>query len=274
MGRKVLGKGLGALIPQERLVRTCPIEDLRPGRLQPRKTFDEEGLEGLARSIKEKGILQPILVREVGGRYEIVAGERRWRAALRVGLKEVPIQVVEVNEREGLELALVENLQREDLNPIEEAEGYRRLIEEFGYSHEEVATKVGKERTTVSNALRLLKLPPEIKEEVIKGRISAGHARALLSLDSPTLQREACRRIVRDGLSVREAEGLVKRLRRGGDEARGVARPSEVGALEEELKRLLGTKVEIRMGSRRGRIVIEFYSLEDLERILEVLRPK
>lgn len=275
MGRKALGRGLGALIPQEeKEVRMCPVEDLRPGRFQPRRAFDDERLEELTQSIKEKGIIQPLLVRRIEGSYEIVAGERRWRAALRAGLKEVPVQVIKVNDRESLELALVENLQREDLNPIEEAEGYKRLIEEFGYSHEEVATRVGKDRATISNALRLLRLPQEIKEEVVKGKISAGHARALLSLGSPALQIEACRKVVKGALSVRETERLVKNLGRGKEREDGSSKPSEIAALEEELKRLLGTKVEIKIGSRKGRISIEFYSLDELERILEVLKIK
>ncbi len=272
MGRKALGKGLGALIPTEEGVKTCPVEDLRPGRYQPRRAFGEEGLEELARSVKEKGIIQPIVVRKAGDGYEIIAGERRWRAALKAGLKEVPIQLVDADDRESLELALVENIQRENLNPIEEAEAYKRLVEEFGYSHEEVALRVGKDRATVSNTLRLLKLPVEVREEILRGGISAGHARAILSLPTPSLQIEACRRIMKGGLSVREAERLVKRMAEGGRTGEKRSIPPEIRDLEDELKRALATKVEVKMGRRKGRLVIEFYSLEDLDRIINRLR--
>ncbi len=276
--RKALGRGLEALIPRietEEALLTCPIEELKPSRLQPRKAFNEESLDDLAVSISEKGVIQPLLVRKTSDGYELVAGERRWRAALKAGIKEVPIRVVDVSDRESLELALIENIQREDLNPLEESEAYKRLIDEFGYSQEEVARRVGKNRTTINNALRLLKLPVEVREQIASGGITAGHARALLAIGDILIQRELCRRIVKQGLSVRETERIAGRLKTGKKEEKRHRRELKeptLRALEDELKQLLGTKVEIRMKKSSGRIEISFYSIDELERILEMLR--
>ena len=276
--RKALGKGLEALIPRietDEGLLTCPIEELKPSRLQPRKAFNEGSLDELAESISEKGVIQPLLVRKTSDGYELVAGERRWRAALKAGIKEVPIRVVDVSDRESLELALIENIQREDLNPLEESEAYKRLIDEFGYSQEEVARRVGKNRTTINNALRLLKLPVEVREQIASGGITAGHARALLTVGDILIQRELCRRIVKQGLSVRETERIAGRLKTRKKDAKGHRREVKeptLRALEDELKQLLGTKVEIRMKKNSGRIEISFYSIDELERILEILR--
>ncbi len=276
-----LGKGLGALIPEpeeagERRLFYCGIEEIRPNRSQPRKHFDEAKLLELAETLKEKGILDPLMVRRVEGGYELIAGERRWRAAQKAGLKEVPVIVREADDREVLEISLIENLQREDLNPIEEAEGFRDLIEKFEISHEEVSRRVGKDRTTITNALRLLKLPAEIQNHLIQNRISAGHGRAILSLDSRENQRELCDLIIEKGLSVREAEMWAKRWaekskRRAGIEKRREELLGQLQTLQDALRRHLGTKVKIQARGKKGKIEIEYYSLEDLERIVETI---
>ncbi|RPJ06349.1 MAG: ParB/RepB/Spo0J family partition protein [Deltaproteobacteria bacterium] len=279
--RMALGKGLGALIPdmgqeESRTVLYCGIEEVLPNRSQPRKHFDEARLQELAESIKGKGILEPLIVRRVGEGYEIIVGERRWRAAQRAGLKEVPVLVKEIEGREALEISLIENLQRENLNPIEEAEGFRRLLEEFGLSQEDLAARVGKDRTTVANTLRLLKLPPEMREHLLQNRMTPGHARAILSLEAPEKQKALCDLIVQKGLSVREAEALAKRL--SGKSARPAASDrkkeeleSQLKALQDSLRQHLGTKVQIAPKGRRGRIEIEYYSPEDLGRIVETI---
>lgn len=279
--RMALGKGLGALIPEpeergEQRLFYCGIEEIRPNRSQPRKRFDEARLLELAETIKEKGILDPLTVRRVEGGYELIAGERRWRAAQKAGLKEVPVIVREADDREVLEISLIENLQREDLNPIEEAEGFRELIEKFGISQEEVSQRVGRDRTTVANALRLLKLSADIQAHLIENRISAGHARALLSLESREKQKELCNLIIEKGLSVREAEAWAKRWsekpkRRARLETKREELLAQVQTLQDSLRRHLGTKVTIQARGKRGRIFIDYYSLEDLERIVEAI---
>lgn len=276
-----LGKGLGALLPETgqeegQTIISCGIEEVFPNRNQPRKHFDEEKLQELADSIREKGILEPLIVRRVAQGYEIIVGERRWRAAQRAGLKEVPVVVKEVESLEALEISLIENLQRENLNPVEEAEGYQRLVEEFGLSQEEVAARVGKDRTTVANTLRLLRLLPEIRQNLLEGQISAGHARAILSLDSEEKQRELCGLILEKGLSVREAEAFARRWAK---RRRKLAAPDrdqealerQLQALQEALMRRLGTKVQILTRGNRGKVEIEYYSAEDLERIVEAI---
>jgi len=275
-----LGRGLASLLPEEPALEEspevffCPVEAIRPSPWQPRSLHDEESLAELAASIKEKGILQPLLVREVTpGLYELVAGERRWRAAKLAGLKRVPVIVRDLSPQEALELALIENLQREDLNPIEEARGYQRLIQEFGLTQEDVAQKVGRDRSTIANALRLLKLPEDLQEDVLSGRLSAGHARALLSLPEAALMRRLRDEILAKGLSVRQTEALVRKWREE-KEASKVKQESDPNllALEDELKRLLGTKVRLSWGKRKGRLVIEFHSTEQFEAFLEKLR--
>ncbi|RLA92967.1 MAG: chromosome partitioning protein ParB [Deltaproteobacteria bacterium] len=273
--RSGLGKGLDALLrglegEGEAEVFLCEVEELSPNPFQPRRDLGEEALEELARSIEQKGLLQPLLVRRKGEGYEIIAGERRWRAAQRAGLKRVPVILKEASDQEVLEMALVENLQRQDLNPLEEAEAYKRLMEEFGYTQEEVARRVGKDRSSVANTLRLLKLPPEVKEALREGRITAGHARALLAAGSPQEQLRLYQKVLREGLTVRDVEREAR--------SRGTARRAteaydpDTEALLEELRHLLKTQVRISYQRGKGKLEIEFYSLEDLERIVDVIR--
>ncbi len=280
MARQALGKGLGALIPErpqpepdrKRALQTCGIEEIRPNPLQPRKKFDEAQIEELAESVRQKGILQPLLVRRQGNGFELIAGERRWRAAQKAGVKEVPIIIRDVPEPEVLELSLIENIQRENLNAIEEGEAYRALMEQYQLTQEEVSQKVGKDRTTVTNTLRLLKLPPEIKDSLINGLLSMGHARAFLGLDAPEKQRQALRRVLAEGLSVRQTENLIKRLRVKDRPAPAKKNGDWRHPLAEELQRILGTKVNIQSRGKRGRIEIEFYSLDELDRLISFLR--
>lgn len=276
--KESLGRGLGALFSDlaenggdRSRFQFCAIEALKPNRFQPRRHFDPDEQKGLVESIRETGILQPILVRKDGNAFEIIAGERRWRAAQKAGLTSVPVVVRDVDDRQLAELTLVENLQREDLNPVEEAEGYRILQERFRLSQEEIAGRVGKERSTVANTLRLLKLPPAIRDGLVRKDISAGHARALLALSSEKLQQEAFRRIRERNLNVRQTEALVRRLEKEKKEKEHPSSsPSPIENLESELSRRLLTRVRIRAGKRNGgRIEIRFHDNEDLRRLLE-----
>lgn len=281
MEHRALGKGLAALIPERAEVRRnetvayLKTEILRGNAFQPRTHYDETKLEELKASIREKGVLQPILVRAKGEGYEVIAGERRLKAARALNMLEVPVIIKDVTDQEALVLALVENIQREELNPIEEAEAYRRLIEEFRYTHDQVAESVGKDRSTVSNLLRLLKLPAEIQKSVYEGSLSMGHARALLSVELPSEQRRLFALVIKKGLSVRELEDLVKPPSQAVSRREKVQGPKdhEVSALEERLQRILGTKVSIHSRNKKGKIIIEYYSLEDLDRILEIIKP-
>ncbi|WP_022853175.1 ParB/RepB/Spo0J family partition protein [Thermodesulfatator atlanticus] len=277
---KGLGRGLDALLPDETFsepgeeIFFCPIEALRPSPYQPR-IQKEKGLEELAASIKEKGLLQPLLVREVTpGIYEIVAGERRFQAARLAGLKRVPVIVKELSHQETLELALIENLQREDLNPIEEALGYQRLMEEFDLTQEEVAQKVGKSRAAVANTLRLLKLPAFLQDDLLNDRISAGHARALLPLaHDENLLRQIRDQIIKKGLSVRETEDLVKKLKeKTTPKPKESPKDPDIIALEQELAQVIGARVKISWGKNKGKLVIEFKSSEQFESFLERLK--
>ncbi len=278
--RSALGKGLAALIPElgrgeEKALVYCGIEEIVPNRSQPRKHFDESKLEELAASIKEKGVLEPLIVRRVDEGYELIVGERRWRAAQKAGLKEVPVLVHEAERAEALEISLTENLQRENLNPVEEAEGFKRLIDEFGLNQEKLAARMGKDRATIANALRLLKLPSDVIEQLIQNRITPGHARAILSLETKEKQRELCQRIIQQGLSVREAEALARQWsekpkKTGAEKKRGELE-SQLKSLQDALRRQLGTKVQITPKGKRGKIEIEYYSFEDLERIVEAI---
>src|SRR4030043_2236082 len=214
--RMALGKGLGALLPEFGQTESaaflyCGIEEITPNRSQPRKHFDETKLQQLAEAVKEKGILEPLIVRRIDGGYELIVGERRWRAAQKAGLKEVPVVVKEADRREVLEISLIENLQREDLNPIEAAESFKHLLEEFNIRQEDLSQRIGKDRTTIANTLRLLKLPLEVRNQLLQNHITSGHARAILSLESREKQKELCALIMKKGLSVREAEALAKR---------------------------------------------------------------
>ena len=258
----------------EQMVKVALIE---PNQSQPRKKFDQEQMEELAESIKLHGVLQPLLVQKKDGLYEIIAGERRWRAAKLAGLKEVPVVIRQYTPQESMEVALIENLQREDLNPIEAAKAYQRLIQEFGLKQEEIAAKVAKNRTTITNAMRLLKLDEGIQNMVIENVISSGHARALLGLEDPEMQLKAAKMIMEDKLSVRETERLVKRLIREAEEKDKPKKQEKninfiYQNLEERMKTVMGTKVTIHNKDKnKGRIEIEYYSEAELERIVEMI---
>lgn len=272
--KRGLGSGLDALLPDrlEGEYFLCPVEDIHPSPSQPRQEFDPETLEELAQSIREKGLIQPVIVRKSdGGGYELIAGERRWRAAQRAGLTELPAIARDAGEEEVLELALIENLQREDLNPVDEARGYRLLLDRTDLTQEELAFRIGKSRATVANSLRLLSLPGEALEALRAGAITAGHARAILAADGEHARHEALAQIVGKALSVRQAEALVKRGVRGPQAPR--RRDADLKQLEERLARRLGTKVTVRPGKKKGagQISIPFRSLDDLDRILALL---
>ena len=277
--RQVLGKGLSALIPEKpsselegkRAFHFCGIEEIQPNPFQPRKAFGDEQLQELAGSIREKGILQPLVVRRKGESYELIAGERRWRAAQKAGVKEVPILIKDIPESEILELSLIENIQRENLNPIEEAEAFKGLVDHFHLTQEEISRKVGKDRTTIANTIRLLKLPPEIRQSLADGAISMGHARAFLSLDGLEKQKLAFKKVLAANLSVRQTESLVKRIHSKGH-PRHSKNNQEWNPMVEELQRVLGTRVRIVGNRKRGRIEIEFYSQDELDRIIDQLR--
>ncbi|MBI3795699.1 MAG: ParB/RepB/Spo0J family partition protein [Deltaproteobacteria bacterium] len=284
--RRPLGRGLGALIPEGPPVapsaeRRVPIAEIHPNPRQPRRFFAEDRLAELAESIRHQGILQPLVVRRVEYGYELIIGERRFRAAQRAGLDRVPVIVKEVTSAESLEMALVENIQREELTPIEEALAYRQLMEEFHLTQEDVANRVGKSRPVVTNLLRVLQLPEEIKDEVDRGNLSVGHARTLLTLGTPEQQIELARKIMRQGLSVRETETLVARAPERlpaedslpSAEGERSARPDLfISALEEELIQALGTKVRLHQRKKGGRIEIEYYSNEELEGLVRRLK--
>ena len=276
--RVALGKGLGALFPElekgeKGALLLCDIHEIHPSPWQPRKLVADDGIEELAQSIREQGVLQPLVVRQKGEGYELIVGERRWRAAQRAGLKKVPILIKEATDQEVLELALIENLQREDLNPLEEAEAYQRLITEFAYTQEVLAQRIGKDRSSVANMLRLLKLPEEVKESLAKNKISMGHARALLAFKHEREQIAFCRKIVQKGLSVRETEGSIRHFLedKTSKSPRAVVMP-ELESLREELRHILKTQVRLKMRGEKGVIEIEFYSLDDLERVLDLMR--
>ncbi len=279
-GKKGLGTGLGVLFgadefDDEAEQLTLPISKVEPRSEQPREYFDQEALEALADSIRQYGLIQPITVRKLdSGYYQIIAGERRWRASRLAGLTEVPVRVIEADDRRTAELALVENLQREDLNPIEEAKGYKLLIEEYGLTQEDAARSVGRSRPAVTNAMRLLMLTPPVMEMVEKGKLSAGHARAILSVSEPSKQLAAANEIIKKNYSVRKAEQLAARIAR---EPRQV--PEESGEISvdyaaeisNELSKKLGRKVKLIDGKRNGKIEIEFYGADDREALIEKL---
>jgi ParB family chromosome partitioning protein len=298
--RRALGRGLAALIPEAPSrpsssaggedgrdgapvsrgdgLRQVAIEDIHPARQQPRKSFDDERLEQLAESIRSQGIIQPLVVRRrEGGGFELIAGERRWRAAQRAGLHELPVVVREVAEQRAFEMALVENLQRADLNAIEEAEGYQRLMAEFGYTQESLASRVGKDRSTIANSLRLLKLPPPVRDMVIGSSLSMGHARALLGLDSDADIERLARQTVARELSVRQVETLVRRER---DEERAAPKPPPpppspaARDLVNRLESTLGTRVKlVQVDGTRGHIEIQYHSLDQLDAVLDKILP-
>jgi len=280
--RSGLGRGLGALIPNEVVgdrssaLIDIPISSLKPNPHQPRTRFDEETLASLTASIRELGVLQPILVRATGpDQYELIAGERRWRAARRAGHQTIPAIVRAATDIGSIEQALVENLHRQDLNPLEEAAAYQQLIEDFGITHEHLALRVGKSRAAITNTLRLFQLPPSVQRLVMEGQLSAGHARALLGTPDRAFQEALARRAVAEGLSVRNVEDAVRarneRVPRSQPTPGSRLRPPGILELETLLSSHLDTRVKVDMGSRKGRMVIEFGSLEDLERIYRAM---
>ena len=303
MAKPALGRGLGALLggnpvlaqpapaapsqpatppltPDDReRVRRVPLGRIRPCPLQPRKDFSDEALKELADSIREQGIVQPLIVRERGGFFELIAGERRWRAAQLLNLSEVPVITREADDRAVLELALIENLQRENLNAIEEAHGYAQLAEQFQLTQEDIAAKVGKSRAVVANALRLLKLPEAVQKFIRDGRLSVGHGKVILGLSDEKLQQLAAERVIKEGLNVRQAEGLVAKLQtRGARKARTkletvapAAGDPHVADLEAKLREVFATKVKLNYALGKGSVEISFFSEEELERILQIL---
>jgi ParB family transcriptional regulator, chromosome partitioning protein len=286
MPRQTLGRGLSALLGDDKPLEPTfdqstsldlDIDLISPNPDQPRSRFTEEGLAELEQSIRMNGVVQPIVVRQIGSRYEIVAGERRWRASQRAELRKIPAVVKEVSDEKMLELALIENIQRQELNPIEEAKAYRKLIDQLGLTQEEVAERVGKSRTVVTTAMRLLKLPNEVLREIETGRISAGHGRALLMSDDRSIQRQVANSIIDYGLSVRETEKTIKRLGKSPQttDKKQVTRvvDANVKAAETRLMRALSTSVKIKPDNKGigGKIEIEYYSVDDLDRIYRVI---
>lgn len=273
-----LGKGLGALMLENNTdsmvsTDTLAVNDIIPNKEQPRKTFDEAALQELADSIKQHGVLQPLLVRPLTtGGYQLVAGERRWRASRLAELKEVPVIIKELSDTEAMEIAIIENLQREDLNPIEEAEGLQTLIDKCGFTQEEVATSVGKSRPAITNALRLLRLPEEVRQMTKDGDISAGHARALLAFDNEPMMLDCAKQIVDKKLTVRDVEKMAKRPKTSKIKASsGKARDSFYDEVELALSDALGTKVKVYNGRNKGTLEIEFYTLDDLKNIANAI---
>lgn len=272
MHKRGLGRGLGALLSSEPIegepLTELPIDQIDANPHQPRKSFDPQALEELVGSIKASGVIQPIVVRRAGQRWQLIAGERRWRAARAAGLERIPAVVREASDAESLELALVENLLREDLNPIEEAEAFQRLLQEFGWTQEELGRRVGKERSSVANTIRLLKLPVPIQEDLRAGRLTMGHARALLTLENPNAQLRLRDEILAHSWSVRATEQDVQKRQ---PVARVRRRSSELAAVEEALQRALLTRVKIVGNDRRGRIEILYANPEELERLISTL---
>ena len=278
MSKRGLGKGLEALIPkveykEKELVIEMDTESLTPNLFQPRKNFDKEKMEELKESIRKHGIIQPIVVRKMASGYEIVAGERRLKAAKEIGLKKIPAIIKILNNEKSLEIALVENIQREDLNPIEQANSFKRLIDEFNLTQQELAEVTGKSRALVANTTRLLKLNPEIQKNISEGKISFGHAKLLLSIEDEEVQRAVCDRIIANDLSVRDTERLIKNIEKVQKKQFKVKNISieHVPEVEGRLREILGTKISILYDGKKGKINIEFYNKEDLRRIVNLL---
>ena len=282
-----LGKGLGALMgdavyaeEQAGSLSTLPISQIQPGMKQPRKKFDTEAIAELADSIREHGLIQPLTVRRLGsGYYQIIAGERRWRASKEAGLSEVPVNIIEADDKKVMELGLIENLQREDLNPMEEANGYRVLMEEHGLTQDEVAQRMGKSRPAIANALRLLNLPDAVRFLLEEGKLSAGHAKAILGAPSGEPQKKLAQKVIDEGLSVRETEALAKRMSKPAKEQKEAAPvdPKEdfqlyYKDLSQQLSQRFGRKVAFQPGKKKSLLTMEYYDLDDLENLLERLR--
>ncbi|MBI3315922.1 MAG: ParB/RepB/Spo0J family partition protein [Candidatus Omnitrophica bacterium] len=277
MEKKVLGRGLEALIPvgdqtTREKVQMIRIEQIQPSQFQPRQSFSHEKIRELAKSIKEKGVIQPVIVRAADqDNFELIAGERRLRAVRELGLNEIPAIVRRVSDKDVLEMSIVENIQREELNALEEAKAYRRLTQEFGLTQESVAERVGKDKSSVSNLLRILSLPEKVQDYLSKNMITFGHAKALLPLLDAKRQIAFCEKIIRKNLSVRQAEIAFQPKRRLKTSVRISDKDADIQSLEERLQHALGTKVRIQHGKKRGRIVVEYYSLEDLDRVVALL---
>lgn len=274
-----LGRGLDALLSSQDILDAeapgfflCPIEKIRPNPDQPRKTFRKEALSGLAASIKEKGVIQPLLVTEKDGFYEIIAGERRWRAAQMAGVQKVPVVLRDADGREALELALIENIHREDLNPVEEALAYKHLADDLGLSQTKIAARVGKDRSTVANMLRLLNLPRTVLQDIAEEKITTGHAKAILMLEDPGSQKRLRDEIIKKGLSVRQAEELARRIRQGKKNAPRKAKDPDLEYLCDELSRIVGAKVNIVQGKRGGKVEIRCRNRNDMERLISLLK--
>lgn len=286
MEKRVLGRGLAALIPEKQTVsninmlepniqqgvRNIPIEKIKANKYQPREEFNQETLDDLAASIKEKGFIQPVLVRLKNDEYELIAGERRFRAAKKLGYKEIPAIIKEATDLDSLELSIIENVQRENLNPIDQAKAYKRLQEEFNLTQEKVADTIGKDRTTVTNILRLLNLPVKIQEYVSRGTISMGHARAILSLSKESEQTRLCTKIIKDDLSVRETESYAKKIAFHKSKIKTTDKDPDLNSIEQALREIFGTKVTIAKTKNGGKIEIEFYSDTDLSRVVTLLK--
>ncbi|MCR4430283.1 MAG: ParB/RepB/Spo0J family partition protein [Tepidanaerobacteraceae bacterium] len=272
MNKKGLGKGLGALIPEiareEENIQEISIKEIRVNQNQPRKHFDEKKIEELAESIKQHGVLQPVILRKRSEGYELVAGERRWRAAQKAGVEKIPAIVKELSDLDVMEIALIENLQREDLSPLEEAEAYKKLIEEFGMTQEELSKRVGKSRSQIANTVRLLNLDDEIKEMIIEEKLTAGHARALLAVEDKKERLKMAEKISKENMSVRQIEEAVKKKTDKKEKKREEINPAILD-VSEKLQTTLGTRVKIKGTEKRGKIEIEYYSADELERILE-----
>jgi ParB family transcriptional regulator, chromosome partitioning protein len=279
MNRKALGRGLGALLSSDSTIDLGPeptevdLDSIVPGPMQPRTHFDEGSLEGLADSIRSQGIIQPLLVRRQGNRYELIAGERRWRAARLAGMAKVPVVVKNIPDKDLLEIALIENIQRENLNPIEEAQAYQRLIENVGLTQEALAARVGRDRSYITNYLRLLRLPEDLQQLVVEGRLSTGHARTILGLSHVDQQRRVARQVIDGALSVRATEHLVRKATDGTPAKTAVAVDPNIRAAETKLRRALGTQVRIVQlrGEGQGKVEISFFSNQDLDRIYNLL---
>ncbi len=278
MKKKALGKGLKAFIPEEYGIlkedsyADLDIDKLKPNPIQPRLAFSRESIQELARSIKESGVLQPVIAVPEGDFYRIIIGERRWRAAQQIGLKKIPVLIRTMPKEKQLEASLIENLHREDLNPLEIALAYQKLIQELDYTQEEVAEKVGKDRTSVTNYLRLLSLPKEIQDYLGEGKLSMGHARALLSVDDPNLQASLAQQIVRDSLSVRDVEKITQKRNSQSPSRETQPTDADLVALQEEFLKILGTKVSISGTQNKGVIKVYYFSIDDLNRIYEHIK--
>jgi ParB family chromosome partitioning protein len=278
MKRKALGKGLKAFIPEEYSIlkeeryADLEIEQLKPNPLQPRLKFDKESIDELARSIKESGVLQPVIVVSEGNHYRIVVGERRWRAAQKIGMRKIPSLIRSMPKAQQLEISLVENLQREDLNPLEIALAYQKLAQELDYTQQEIAEKVGKDRTSVANYMRLLNLPKKIQDDLAESKISMGHARALIAIEDPKLQISVSRQIIHKHLSVRDVEKMAHKLKQTTPSQKRQMADPDLKALQEEFVKLLATKVSISGSQKKGHIKIYYFSADDLNRIYEKLK--